>query len=149
MRLLHSKKTANPCDFVKDAKEVLFVNTASHCGYTKQFSGLEALYQKYKDKGLVVLGFPSNSFRQEEKDEAGTARVCYENYGVTFPMFEHVSVKGDAASPVFAFLSAKTEAPSWNFNKYLMIDGKTVHFGSGVTPLNSNLEKAVKAGFEL
>ena len=76
MRRLHSQETANLCDFYKVGKPMVIVNTASHCGFTKQFGGLEKLHQKYKDQGLVVLGFPSNSFNQEEKSEEGTARVA-------------------------------------------------------------------------
>lgn len=145
LRKLHSQKTANLCDFYHAGKPILVVNTASHCGFTKQFGGLEKLYQKYKDDGLVILGFPSDSFNQEEKSEEGTARVCYENYGVSFPMFEHVDVKGKSAHPVFAYLASKTEAPSWNFNKYLITDETIQHFGSRETPEGSKLEDAVKA----
>lgn len=143
VRRLHSQKTANLCDYYQADKPLLVVNTASHCGFTKQFGGLEALYKKYRDDGLVILGFPSNSFKQEEKSEAGTAAVCYENYGVTFPMFEHVNVKGEQAHPLFKYLAEQTTAPAWNFNKYLVADGKVQHFGSKEAPLDSNLEKAI------
>ena len=143
MRRLHSQETANLCDFYRAGKPMVIVNTASHCGFTKQFGGLEKLHQKYKDQGLVVLGFPSNSFNQEEKSEEGTARVCYKNYGVTFPMFEHVDVKGKEAHPLFAYLAKQTEAPSWNFNKYLIDDGNVQHFGSRVAPEGSELEEAI------
>jgi glutathione peroxidase len=143
MRRLHSQETVNLCDFYKAGKPMVIVNTASHCGFTKQFGGLEKLHQKYKDEGLVVLGFPSNSFNQEEKSEEGTARVCYKNYGVTFAMFEHVDVKGKDAHPLFVYLAQQTEAPSWNFNKYLLDDGKVQHFGSRVAPEGSELEEAI------
>lgn len=143
MRRLHSQDTANLCEFYQAGKPMVIVNTASHCGFTKQFGGLEKLHQKYKDQGLVVLGFPSNSFNQEEKSEEGTARVCYKNYGVTFPMFEHVDVKGKDAHPLFVYLAQQTEAPSWNFNKYLLEDGEVQHFGSRVAPEGSELEKAI------
>lgn len=143
VRRLHSQKTANLCDYYKADEPLLIVNTASHCGFTRQFGGLEALYKKYQDKGLVVLGFPSNSFKQEEKSEAGTAAVCYENYGVTFPMFEHVEVKGEQAHPLFKYLAEQTTEPAWNFNKYLLVDGKVNHFGSKEDPLGSALEKAI------
>ena len=145
MRRLHSQETANLCDFYQAGKPMVIVNTASHCGFTKQFGGLEKLHQKYKDQGLVVLGFPSNSFNQEEKSEEGTARVCYKNYGVTFPMFEHVDVKGKEAHPLFVYLAKQTEAPSWNFNKYLIDGDKVQHFGSRVAPEGSELEEAIGA----
>lgn len=144
VRKLHSNDSANLCSYFQAHKALLIVNTASHCGYTKQFSGLEGLYQKYKEQGLVVLGFPSNSFNQEESDEEGTARICFENFGVSFPMFEHVDVEGTNAHPLFSFLAERSEKPSWNFNKYLIIDDKVLHFGSDTTPLNSPLEDKIK-----
>ncbi|MCR6653372.1 MAG: glutathione peroxidase [Cellvibrionaceae bacterium] len=143
LRRLHSQETVNLCQYYQAGKPMVIVNTASHCGFTKQFGGLEKLHQKYKDEGLVILGFPSNSFNQEEKLEEGTARVCYKNYGVSFPMFEHVDVKGKDAHPLFAYLTKQSEAPSWNFNKYLIDNDKVVHFGSKVAPEGSELEKAV------
>jgi glutathione peroxidase len=148
VRRLHSKETANLCQYYQADKPLLVVNTASHCGYTRQFGGLEKLYQKYKDQGLVILGFPSNSFKQEEKSEAATATVCYENYGVTFPMFEHVDVKGGGAHPLFQHLAQQARAPEWNFNKYLLVNGRVEHFGSGVKPLESELEKQVSASLD-
>ena len=144
-RKLHSTEMANLCDLTQSAKAVLVVNTASHCGYTRQFKGLETLYKTYSDQGLVVLGFPSDSFNQEAADEEAVATVCYKNYGVTFPMFEEVAVKGDKADPLWASLADKTEAPGWNFNKYLIKDGVITHFESKVEPMNSDLETAVKA----
>lgn len=144
LRRLHSQESANLCEFYQAGKPMVIVNTASHCGFTKQFGGLEKLHQKYQDQGLVVLGFPSNSFNQEEKTEEGTARVCYKNYGVTFPMFEHVDVTGENAHPLFAYLAQKTEAPSWNFNKYLIDGDKVQHYGSRVAPQDSPLEQAVQ-----
>ena len=145
LRRLHSQETVNLCKYYQEGKPMVIVNTASHCGFTKQFGGLESLYQKYKDQGLVVLGFPSNSFNQEEKSEEGTARVCYKNYGVSFPMFEHVDVKGKDAHPLFAHLAQKSEEPSWNFNKYLINGDNVTHFGSRETPLKSDLEKQINA----
>lgn len=145
IRKLHSKESANLCDLHNAGKATLVVNTASHCGFTKQFAGLEELHKKYAKQGLVVVGFPSADFRQEEKSEEGTARVCYENYGVTFVMFEHSAVKGDKVTPAFKYLAAKTQKPSWNFNKYLVDNkGHVTHFGSMTTPLDSKLEEAVQ-----
>lgn len=140
---LHSAQTQNPCQLFDDARAVLVVNTASHCGFTDQFAGLEALHQKYQDAGLVILGFPSNSFNQEEATEEGIANVCYKNYGVTFAMFTEVDVKGKAAHPIFAWLAGQTQKPSWNFNKYLLTDQQVSHFGSRTKPLESDLEQAI------
>lgn len=130
-------------------KVVLVVNTASKCGYTPQYEGLEALYKAHKDRGLVVLGFPSDQFAgQEYADDAEIAKFCTLNYGVTFPMYRKSDVKGDKANPLFKALTAATgETPSWNFNKYLISrDGKTVtHFGSTVKPESAELVKAVEA----
>lgn len=141
IKRLHSAKVVNLCDYYHEGKPILVVNTASNCGYTPQFKELESLYQKYKDSGFVILGFPSNSFNQEEKTEESTARVCYKNYGVSFPMFTHVSVKGEDSHPLFKYLATKSEEPGWNFNKYLLINDDVTHFPSSVKPLNSDIEK--------
>ncbi|GAA0556815.1 MULTISPECIES: glutathione peroxidase [Rheinheimera] len=136
MQQLNTRESVDLCDSFK-GKTVLVVNTASKCGFTPQFDALEALYQKYQDKGLVVLGFPSDSFKQEYDDAGKTAEVCYLTYGVKFPMFASSKVTGDDANPVFKALIAKTgETPSWNFNKYLVSsDEQTVkHFGSRTKP---------------
>lgn len=143
-RKLHSKDSAQLCELYQQSKALVLVNTASNCGFTKQFTELEALHKKYKNNGLVIVGFPSNSFRQEEKEEEETARVCFQNFGVTFTMTEHVPVKGDNAIAPFKYVAQKTKAPSWNFNKYLVTkDGSVQHFGSRVTPLGSDLETAI------
>lgn len=144
-RLLRSEESVNLCEQYA-GRPMLIVNTASYCGYTKQFSGLEALYQDYKDQGLVVLGFPSDDFLQEADEEETTAEVCYVNYGVTFPMFAPVKVRGKNAHPLFAALAEQGGgAPKWNFSKYLVDrDGKVVQrFSSRVTPESDTLRDAV------
>ncbi|HSC99593.1 MAG TPA: glutathione peroxidase [Casimicrobiaceae bacterium] len=113
-------------DRYKD-KVLLVVNTASKCGFTPQYKGLEALYRKYKDQGLEVLGFPCNQFgSQEPGNEQEIATFCETNYDITFPMFRKVDVNGEGAAPVYRYLkSAKpgllgTEAIKWNFTKFLV-----------------------------
>jgi len=103
-------------------KVVLVVNTASFCGFTKQYEGLEALYAKYADRGLVVLGFPSNDFgKQEPGSSKDIADFCYNTYGVKFPMFAKSSVQGDQANPLYvALIKATGTTPKWNFYKYLI-----------------------------
>lgn len=140
-RKLNSQETVNMCEAYA-GKAVLFVNTASKCGYTPQFTDLEKLYATYKDKGLVVVGFPSNDFKQEHADESEVAQICELTYGVNFPMFELTSVRGENADPLFAKLAQEAggKSPKWNFNKYLMSkDGSVVtHYGSRVKPLDSD-----------
>ncbi|MFC3033135.1 glutathione peroxidase [Pseudoalteromonas fenneropenaei] len=144
LRKLHSKESINLCEF-KD-KPLLIVNTASNCGFTGQFKGLEQLYQDYKDKGLVVIGFPSDDFFQEEEDEANTAKVCFMNYGVTFPMMATTAVRGSDANDVFKHLNAATSSPNWNFYKYLVsADRKTIErFNSKTTPESDELRQAIE-----
>ena len=112
------------------------VNTASYCGFTDQYKELEALYQRYKDKGLVVLGFPSNDFSQEPGSNQSVAEFCSNTYSVKFPMFAKSHVKGPKANPLFRQLSQQAEAPGWNFHKYLIgPDGRLVRsYASVVSP---------------
>ena len=130
-------------------KVVLVVNTASYCGYTSQYEGLEKLYQTHKDKGLVVLGFPSNDFgAQEPGSNEAVKDFCERTYKVRFPMVEKSIVKGPDANPVYRKLAEATgQAPQWNFHKYLISrDGKTVKaFPSKVTPDSPTLVKEVEA----
>lgn len=129
-------------------KVVLVVNTASRCGYTPQFEGIEKLYKTYQGDGLVVLGFPSDQFRQEESTDESIAKFCTANFGVSFPMFSKSRVDGDDASPFYKALKAATrKAPEWNFNKYLIgRDGRVIaHYGSRVRPDDADLLKAIKA----
>lgn len=133
-------------------KVLLVTNVASQCGFTPQYEGLEKLYQTYKDRGLVVLGFPSGDFGGQEFDSDGEIQeFCKLNFGVSFPMFSKSSVKGDAANPLFKTLATKTgKQPSWNFNKYLVgRDGKVIaHFPSKVAPDNAELTKAIETALQ-
>lgn len=119
-------------------KLILIVNTASKCGFTPQFEGLQALYEKYKNQGLVILGFPCNQFlNQEPGDETSIAEGCVINYGVTFPMFSKIDVKGSNAHPIFNYLTTTTgESIKWNFNKFLIDKKGNIidYFGSKITP---------------
>ncbi|WP_338867564.1 glutathione peroxidase [Myxococcus stipitatus] len=129
-------------------KVLVIVNTASECGYTPQYAGLEKLYQEYKAKGVEVLGFPSNDFGEQEPGTSEQiARFCELRYKVTFPMFEKVKTKGDGQSPVYAFLAKKHDAPKWNFHKYVVgKDGQVrAGFPSKVTPESDELRKAIDA----
>lgn len=129
-------------------KVVLVVNTASYCGYTKQYEGLEKLYAKYSPRGLVILGFPSNDFKQESASTKEIADLCYNTYGVKFPMFAPTVVSGANANPLHAALAQQTgKEPKWNFTKYLIgRDGKVIeHFPSKVTPQDPQLVGKVEA----
>jgi glutathione peroxidase len=144
-RKLHSSDDVNLCKLVA-GKPMLLVNTASHCGFTPQFKGLEAAYEKFKDRGLVVVGFSSDDFNQEAKDEEEAATVCFINYGVTFTMLAPQHVKGPDANPVFKELARQTQEPKWNFNKYLVTaDGKVAqYFDSKVAPDSDQFNEAVE-----
>ena len=127
-------------------KVVLVVNTASECGFTPQYADLERLWQDYRDRGLVVLGFPSNDFGQQEPGTAEEIRsFCDVKFRVTFPMFAKVKTKGDGQSSVFAFLSAKHPKPRWNFYKYLIgRDGEVAdYFVSITSPDSKRLRRAI------
>lgn len=143
---LQTGKTESLCEF--RGKVVLIVNTASYCGYTHQYEGLEAMYRKYKDRGLVIVGFPSNDFGdQEPGTNHEIAEFCRLTYGVEFPMFEKSSVKSIKANPLYAQLIARTgQTPQWNFHKYLVArDGTEItSFGSRVEPDNRELVAAVE-----
>ncbi|MDQ1920816.1 glutathione peroxidase [Massilia pseudoviolaceinigra] len=129
-------------------KVVLVVNTASYCGYTTQYEGLEKLYAKYGSKGLVVLGFPSNDFGKQEPGNAKEiADFCYNTYGVKFPMFAKTSVTGAAANPLHAgLIKATGKEPKWNFTKYLIDrNGKVIeHYPSKVTPQDKQLVSKIE-----
>ncbi len=136
-------------------KVVLVVNTASKCGLTPQFEGLETIYEKYVDEGLVVLGFPCNQFASQDpgtSDEIG--EFCTKNYGVTFPMFEKIDVNGDDAHPLYKWLKSEKggmlgDAIKWNFAKFLIgRDGNVIKRYSPTTApekLAGDIEKALKA----
>lgn len=128
-------KPVDLCQYAN--RPILVVNTASKCGYTPQFEKLEALHRRYQDRGLVVLGFPSNDFNQELATNREIADFCRLTYFVEFPMIEKSAVSGPAADPFFRQLRAATgEAPEWNFHKYLIApDGKSVYsFRTAVEP---------------
>ncbi len=143
---LRSKDSVDLCQTFQ-GKALVVVNTASHCGFTPQFKSLEALYQRYKDDGLEVLGVPSDDFFQESDDEAETAEVCYVNYGVTFTMTQTQAVRGRDATPLFRELAEQAgQAPRWNFYKYVVDrQGRVVaHFSSKVKPDDPRLIAAVE-----
>ena len=132
-------------------KVILIVNTASECGFTPQYEGLQKLYDTYKDKGLVIVGVPSNDFgKQEPGDEEAIGAFCKLNYGVTFPMATKQVVTGDNAHPFYIW-AKKTlgfgTAPKWNFHKYLIDkNGKLVdYFNSTTSPMSGSVTKRIEA----
>ncbi len=134
------------CEF--QGKVVLVVNTASFCGFTQQYEGLEALYRNYKDQGLVVLGFPSNDFgNQEPGSNQQIAEFCSNTFSIRFPMFAKTKVRGPGANPLFAELARLAEAPGWNFHKYLIgRDGRLVSsYSSAVSPNSRRLRSDLQA----
>ena len=134
-------------------KVVLVVNTASECGFTPQYEGLEKLYEKYKDRGLVVVGFPANNFgHQEPGTNEQIAKFCSTKYSVTFPMMSKVSVKGADIHPLFRYLTEQSPIPGeikWNFSKFLLDkNGKLVaRYLSEITPLDSGLTSRIESLF--
>jgi len=130
---LQDEKPQSLCQYT--GKVVLVVNTASFCGFTPQYKGLEELDRKYRDKGLVVLGFPSNDFAQESGSNKEIADFCESTFGVKFPMFVKSSVRGGDANPLFKELAKQTgTTPKWNFYKYLIArNGKVVDAYSSMT----------------
>ena len=128
-------------------KVVLFVNVASQCGYTPQYSGLQSLYEKYQGKGLVVVGVPSNDFgSQEPGSDAEIKTFCSRNYNVTFPMLSKVVVKGSGKVPLYEYLTQTGGEVKWNFTKFLVgKDGKVrARFESGARPDSSELTGAIE-----
>ena len=133
---LQDEKPQSLCQY--GGKVVVVVNTASFCGFTPQYKSLEALYDKYQGRGLVVLGFPSNDFSQETGSNKDIAEFCESTFGVKFPMFTKTRVTGKEASPLFMQLAAKTgTAPRWNFYKYIISRD-----GAAVTSFNSLTDPA-------
>jgi len=145
-RQLANDTSINLCHEYQD-KVVLVVNTASKCGLTKQYAGLEKLYSQYSEQGLVVLGFPSNDFfGQEPGTENEIQDFCRLTYGVEFPMFEKTHVKGEQAHPMFQALKVESGTyPKWNFHKYLIgRDGNLISsFGPRTRPYDEDLIEAM------
>ncbi|MDH5228947.1 MAG: glutathione peroxidase [Gammaproteobacteria bacterium] len=147
VRALAGQEKINLCETYAD-KVVLIVNTASKCGFTPQYDGLEALYEKYKHRGLVILGFPSNDFGQQEPgSEKQIADFCRLTYGVKFPMFEKTQVRKHHADELYQRLGkAAGEFPLWNFHKYLLNRrGELVKsFNSKITPQDVKLIEEIE-----
>ena len=147
MRPLNDGQPVHLCD-VMNGKVVLVVNTASKCAYTPQYDGLEKLHERYRERGLIVAGFPSNDFAgQEPGTEKQIQNFCRITYAVDFPMFEKVRVKGAEADPFYRYLASVTgEQPRWNFHKYLIDrEGRVVaSFPSQVTPDDKRLVNKIE-----
>ena len=146
---LQDEKPQSLCQY--SGKVILVVNTASYCGFTPQYKGLEAIYSQYKDKGFVVLGFPSNDFAQEKSNNQDIADFCENTFGVKFPMFTRTAVTGDSAVPFFKQLAQDPgQRPKWNFYKYLIDrNGNVVEaYGSLSNPsgraITSQVEKLLQ-----
>ena len=142
---LQDEKPQRLCQY--SGKVLVIVNTASFCGFTPQYAGLEALHARYKDKGLVVLGFPSNDFSQESGSNKEIADFCENTFGVKFPMFAKSGVTGKTANPLFKQLAEKTgTAPQWNFHKYVVArDGLSVtSFNTAVNPKDPAFLKEIE-----
>jgi glutathione peroxidase len=144
---LQDESPQNLCQY--KGRVLLVVNTASYCGFTPQYEGLEKLHAQYASRGLVVLGFPSGDFGNQEKASNNEiAEFCFNTYGVKFPMFSKSSVRGDKANPFFAALAKETgQPPKWNFHKYLIDrQGRVVKsYPSQVEPLDARLTKEIEA----
>lgn len=145
-RLLNTDQTVDLCQEFK-GKTLLVVNTASQCGFTSQYAQLEELHQVYQPQGFSVIGFPSNDFKQDRGNEAQSAKVCYLDYGVTFPMMARSQIKGGQANPVFVQISQQAGIePRWNFYKYLINrEGQVVAtFPSSTSPMSATLTQAIE-----
>lgn len=132
-------------------RAMLVVNTASFCGFTPQYTGLQRLHDRYEARGFLVLGVPSNDFNQESRDAARIKEFCETTYGITFPMATLTSVRGPAAHPLFAWLASRAGGPPrWNFHKYLVgRDGRSVRaFPTSTEPDSPVLTRAVEAALE-
>jgi glutathione peroxidase len=140
MRKLASTEVINFCEIYPNTP-LLIVNTASNCGYTHQLAGLEQVHQRYQSDGLVVIGFSSDDFFQEEDNEEDAAEVCFDKYEVTFPVMATSSVRGENANPVFKALGDAKGYPRWNFSKYIVnAEGEVVaKFHSDITPNSPKL----------
>jgi len=149
----------NTFDFASlKGKKIMIVNTASKCGFTPQYEGLEKLYKKYKDQGFVIVGFPANDFKgQEPGTNAEIATFCKENYGVTFPMMAKIHVRGEEMHPVYQFLTQRSKngymdsKVGWNFQKYLIDNqGKLVRvIAPKVTPEDPNISEWIEGKRDL
>lgn len=142
---LQDEKPQSLCQY--GGRVLLVVNTASFCGFTPQYEGLEKLYARYRERGLVVLGFPSNDFLQEKGSNKEIAEFCENTFGVKFPMFGRSAVRGSDANPLFRELARQTgRAPLWNFHKYLVgRDGRAVaSYGSRTRPDDPELLRALE-----